>query len=109
MFHAPASSWSSGFRQPTHGHVPPAAWLQPPHAPGPVPHRAPAYVVRPPPHRTSTPPAALYVVLSFALMLLLAALTSVVGSLVTLALFDEAPVDGETTEVASPAASLTTR
>ena len=54
-------------------------------------------------------PPALYVLLSFALMLVLAAMTSVFGSFAALALIDEAPTDDDATEVAPPAASLNAR
>ena len=60
------------------------------------------------PRRAPTPPA-LYVLGSFALMMVLAAMTSVLGSFAALALIDETAADDETTEVAPPAASLDTR
>ncbi len=115
MSHAPAP-WSSWSRPDARMHAPPfgPAWQQPhahrPHAPA-APYVAPAHRVQPAPlpRRSSTAAPALYVLGSFALMLVLAALTSVFGSFAALALIDEAAADDATTEVAPPAASLSTR
>jgi len=61
------------------------------------------------PRRSSISPA-LYVVGSFALMMVLAAMASVLGSIAALALLDDGiEGSGETTEVATPAASLKAR
>ncbi|MDF2696955.1 MAG: hypothetical protein K0S65_5338 [Labilithrix sp.] len=62
----------------------------------------------PPPyfHPVQTTPPAVYVLASFALMLLLAAAMSVVGSVAALALIDAQPDDEPAETTSSPAASL---
>lgn len=73
-------------------------------------HAAPPVVRYVQPARPSATSPALYVLLSFALMMMLAAATSVVGSVFTLALMDGVDdADDETSEVAPPAASLNGR